>query len=74
MTNTCKTCRFYDKLAPREHLNENYALGFCTIMLDRMPLWAKGCACDTCVHGDWKDCPTWTGDTVIVPDSPSKEA
>lgn len=63
MTNTCKTCRFYDEMSPREKWEggaEEYALGLCTIKRDRLPLWAKDCACDTYVHDDWENCPTWT--------------
>ena len=60
MTNTGEKCHFYDEIAPKEDIAEDYSLGMCCIKRDRLPLWIKDCGCDTYVHGDWKDCPTWT--------------
>jgi hypothetical protein len=70
----CSTCSFYDEIAPAEHTAEGYDLGLCTIQKDRLPLWAKSCGCNTYVHGDWADCPTWTTGVKMVaePDSPSE--
>jgi hypothetical protein len=67
MTKTCRTCRFYDEIAPKEHIEEDYGLGLCTIKHDRLPLWAKGCMCNTYVHSDWKDCPAWTAPEAAKP-------
>jgi hypothetical protein len=65
----CENCSFYDEIAPSNHFRaDEFGLGMCTIQRDRLPLWAKDCCCETVVHGDWADCPTWMNDGVMVPE------
>jgi len=66
----CKNCSFFDEIAPKEHIDENYDLGLCTIGRDRLPLWIKDCGCDTFAHGDWADCPMWTAGVDFVEEGP----
>jgi hypothetical protein len=57
--NTCETCKFFDEVAPADD-EDHYDLGLCCIQRDRLPLWIKDCGCDTYVHSNWENCPTWT--------------
>lgn len=71
MTNTCGTCKFYSEVCPKEPSDENdYDSGLCCIKHDRLPLLLKDCECSTYVHGDWKDCPTWTAPDSALPANP----